>query len=212
RLAAQHGEVEPAQLEAAYLRASKSFWSNSNNVPKSSESGTSDGNAIRIEVWNNALSICGIADHRYAVKVADFYTQERRISYRLFPEVEDVLKIFHERFAIGVITNGTNTQREKIENTSLGNYIDLVIISGEVGVGKPEAEIFTKALSSINTKPKEAIYVGDSLELDIAGAKNAGLYAIWLNRNKLAKPGLSVVPDSEITNLRELLPMFDVQQ
>ncbi len=204
-LAERYTGIEPAQLEAAYFRASHDFWSESNNVPRASGSGASGGNAIRIEVWGKALSACNAEANRHAVVAAELYAQERKASYRLFPEVEDVLNTLRQQFVLGIITNGADTQREKLKNTSLNNLIDTVIISGEVGVGKPEGGIFVKALSSVNVTPKEAIYVGDSLNLDIAGAKNARLFAVWLNRTQLSRPPNSPKPDSEINNLRELL-------
>jgi N-acylneuraminate-9-phosphatase len=208
RLAGQHPEIEPAYLEAAYLKASREFWSESNNVPKASESGLSDGNLIRIEVWNSALSLCGIRDRDIAIEVAGYYTKERKNSYRLFPEVEDVLKILIQTFTLGIITNGANAQREKIENTSLRKYIDLIMISGEAGVGKPGPEIFAKALSSVGARPEEAVHVGDSLNLDIIGAQKAGIYAVWLNRNNSVNQPRLINPDCEIANLTELLPIL----
>lgn len=212
RLAERYPQIAPGQLEATYLRVANEWWADSGSVPRTSTSGTSDGRAIRTEVWGKSLVTCGLVDQRVATEVADIYSQERKATYCLFSEVDEVLKMLHKTFVLGVITNGPDTQREKIDSTSLADYMDVVIISGEVGVGKPEPEIFTRTLTSVQISPREAIYVGDSLTWDIAGAKNAGLYSVWINRNQMRRPNDAAQPDIEITTLRDLIPILGLDK
>ena len=81
-------------------------------------------------------------------------------------------------------------------------------VSGDVGVGKPESGIFIRALESAQVMPREAIYVGDSLTWDIAGAKSAGMHGVWINRKRVSKPRDATQPDIEITSLRDLIPIL----
>jgi len=196
RLAERYPQIDPGQLGAMYLRIANEWWNDSGSVPRASTSGTSD------------LVACGLVAQRVAIEAADIYSEERKATYCLFPEVDEVLNTLHKAFVLGVITNGPDTQREKIDTTSLAGYMDVVIISGEVGVGKPEPEIFTKALTSVQVSPREAIYVGDSLTWDIAGAKIAGLYSIWINRRRVSRPHNVAKPDTEITTLRDLISIL----
>ena len=208
KLAELYPQIDPRQLDATYLRVANEWWTDSGSVPLASNSGTSDGRAIRAEVWEKSLVACGLIAQHAAVEAADIYSQERKATYCLFPDVDEVLNTLYRRFILGVITNGPNTQREKIDTTNLADYMDVVIISGEVGVGKPDPGIFTRALTSVQVSPREAIYVGDSLTWDIPGAKNAGLYSVWINRKRVRRPHDATQPDVEITTLRDLIPIL----
>ena len=212
KLAERYPQIAPGQLEATYLRVSNEWWTNSGSVPRASAGGTSDGGAIRTKVWRKSLSACGLVAKRRAIEAASIYSQERKATYCLFPDVDEVLNTLHKTFVLGVITNGPDTQREKIDSTSLADYMDVVIISGEVGVGKPAPGIFTRALIAVQVSPREAIYVGDSLTWDIAGARNAGLYTVWINRNRMRRPHDAAQPDVEITTLRDLIPILGLDR
>lgn len=212
KLAELYPQIDPGQLDATYLRVANEWWTDSGSVPLASNSGTSDGRAIRTEVWGKSLVACGLVAQSVAIEAADIYSQERKATYCLFPDVDEVLNTLHKTFVLGVITNGPDTQLEKIDSTSLTDYMDVVIISGEVGVGKPDPGIFTRALISVQVSPREAIYVGDSLTWDIGGAKNAGLYSVWINRNRMRRPHDAAQPDVEITTLRDLIPILGLNK
>lgn len=64
----------------------------------------------------------------------------------------------------------------------LEGQFDAVVISGEVGVDKPDPLIFYLAMEALHCSPKEALFVGDSLGADIAGAQAAGFRAILIDR------------------------------
>jgi putative hydrolase of the HAD superfamily len=117
-----------------------------------------------------------------------------------YPDAKEVLQNLPGKK--GLVTNGPRlVQREKIEKFDLSKYFDVIVISGEVGVAKPDPRIFHCALSSIGSSPAESFYVGDVEKLDIIGAKNAGLTSILIRRDG-APP--KVKPDYEIRDMREL--------
>lgn len=104
---------------------------------------------------------------------------------------------------MGVVTNGSSDhQREKIERTHINGFFEAVIISGEVGIGKPDMRIFNLALEKLTTSSDSIVLVGDSLENDIQGAQNVGMRAIWVNRSLTAATDQKVVPT--IKSLNEL--------
>lgn len=84
---------------------------------------------------------------------------------------------------IGVITNGpTELQRTKVELLALEGHVDFVIISEEFGAWKPEAAIFEEGLRLGAAAPDRAVFIGDSADHDILGARGAGIEAIWISR------------------------------
>lgn len=79
-----------------------------------------------------------------------------------------------------------------------------VISSESARCYKPNPDIFFHALDHFNCRPEEALYVGDSQEDDIVGARRAGLRIAWLNRDRAKRRGDIPQPDFEIGSLLEV--------
>lgn len=101
-----------------------------------------------------------------------------------YPDVEAVLAALAPRFRLAVISNGLGRdQRAKIECTGLAGHVGEVVISEEVGLRKPDPAIFRLALGRIGVAAGRAVYVGDNPADDVAGARAAGMAAVWLRRD-----------------------------
>lgn len=84
---------------------------------------------------------------------------------------------------IGIITNNTSReQHEKLTVCGLDAWVDVLVISEEVGVIKPDPAIFEIALERLGCGPGQTVMVGDSWEIDIMGARKAGIAPVWFNR------------------------------
>jgi putative hydrolase of the HAD superfamily len=117
----------------------------------------------------------------------------------------EIISKIKSLFKIGIITNGlTMVQKSKICQTQLDKFFDIVIISDEVGVKKPDKRIFDIALQRLNVTPEKALYVGDNIVNDIMGCQNASIRGIWFNP-KRSKNCTDVSPMFEIADLAELL-------
>ncbi len=121
------------------------------------------------------------------------YFESYRASWQLHDDALPCLKAVSEiipgvRF--GIITNGELAfQSDKIMRVGLGDRIEHVIASGELGFAKPDPRIFLAACSAFGCEPATAVYVGDRLATDALGAAAAGLTGVWLDRT-----GASVSP------------------
>lgn len=104
--------------------------------------------------------------------------------YRLFEDALPCVADLRERgLRIGLITNNESEhQREKIRKTGLDGLFDVVIISDEVGVAKPNRRIFDYACAAMGVEAGDAAHVGDNLVADARGARDAGLHGVWLDR------------------------------
>ncbi|WP_261338113.1 HAD family hydrolase [Rhizobium leguminosarum] len=81
---------------------------------------------------------------------------------------------------IGVVSNGEgNVQRPKIAAAGLNEGLDLVVISGDIGLRKPAREIFELAAGRLDLPVDNCLFVGDNPEADILGADNAGMHAVY---------------------------------
>ena len=106
---------------------------------------------------------------------------------------------------VAVVTNASGPyQRAKLAELGVAAFITEVVIAGELGAAKPNPVIFHTACARLGYPPAAVAHVGDRLDLDAIGARDAGLAGVWLNR---AGPVSGVLPRgvSMITGL-DLLP------
>lgn len=101
----------------------------------------------------------------------------------IFPGTVPMLKILRERGIItGVITNGPSMlQNHKMDASGLREYMDIVVVSGDVGIHKPSPKLFIYTAEKLGLFPNECIYVGDHPVNDISGALSAGMKAVRMN-------------------------------
>jgi putative hydrolase of the HAD superfamily len=136
----------------------------------------------RVEAWHLALIDLGIHDHALAQTLGEVYPRERRARHQLFPDAIECLTRLRDTYHLGVVTNGAPClQREKLSASGLAEFFDTIVVSGDIGVGKPDPRIYLEAL--LRLQVTEAVMVGASIRRDVEGAMAAGLRAIWLNRD-----------------------------
>jgi len=127
----------------------------------------------------------------------------------LYDDAIHTLAALRQDYKLGLVTNGpSRTQRPKIEQFNLADHLDLLIVSEEVGVAKPDPKIFQIALEQLGLEPSQALYVGDSLEFDLPGAAALGIGAIWMNPRHETLPAKLPQPLATIERLTDLLPLL----
>lgn len=168
--------------------------------------GILDGRDVSLEVWRRTLSACGCRDDSVAQFAMQTNMQLELDSMRLYDDVQELFDVLKTaQIPLALITNGgADTQRNKLKTLGMEKWFDAIVISGEVGVAKPDALIFGLALDKLGIEPEYVWHVGDDLTTDIAGAKAASLTSVWLNRNRHARNHSQPVPDYEFHNLRDL--------
>lgn len=133
------------------------------------------------------------------------YVNTSRKEKRPIPNApETVLQLKNLGFTIAIITNGaTDHQKQKIKLCGIDEHIDFALISEEIGIRKPSKDIFEKALELSNSKPEQALMVGDSWDSDILGAQAAKIQPIWVNRGR--HQNLDPQNVVEISHINQLL-------
>ncbi|MDE2767697.1 MAG: HAD family hydrolase [Chloroflexota bacterium] len=103
-------------------------------------------------------------------------------TWRLFPDALATLDAL-DGYRLGVISNGTSAQqRQKLAAVGVLDRFAAVMISEDIGVAKPDPEIFEAACQAVGASPSACVHVGDRLDTDARGARDAGLTGVWLNR------------------------------
>jgi HAD superfamily hydrolase (TIGR01549 family) len=121
----------------------------------------------------------------------------------LFEDTLATLAALKERgYLLGVVSNrhyGGAPFSEDLRVMGLLDFIELrhMAISADLGIRKPNPDIFLHTLNSLNVSPEEAVMVGDSLRGDITGAKRLDILAIWIPKTSLRAEALATMQASE---------------
>ena len=126
----------------------------------------------------------------------------------LFPHAIEILQYLAQKnYTLHLITNGfEKTQHAKLKNAGLDLFFSNVITSEGSNSLKPHKEIFDFALKKAKAAPSESIMLGDDIDVDIAGARGAGLDQVYVNH--LNKPLPAIKPTYTIAHLKELEGIF----
>lgn len=160
---------------------------------------------FRTRIWARLLAEHGIDDSALARRLGEAYIGIRLPTLELDPSAPALLTNLHRRFRLGLLTNGPGeVQWPKIEKLSLRPWFDAITVTGDIGVYKPDPRAFAVILSRLGEVPARAVYVGDSYQTDVIGAKHAGLHCVWVKRPDNNEIMDSVRPDVEIDDLSQL--------
>ncbi|TFW17028.1 HAD family hydrolase [Duganella callida] len=125
-----------------------------------------------------------------------------------YDDVLPVLPLLQGMLRLGVITNGN----ADLEVIGLHHHFEYALSSSRFGRAKPDPAIFLAACAAMGVAPRDAVYVGDDLRLDVQGAQSAGLRAVWMNRHGSdAHLAAGVTPDAICASFDELLAWIRAQ-
>lgn len=111
-------------------------------------------------------------------------------------------------YRCGVITNAIFPAPlfvAKANELGLGGYFETFVTSGDVGLAKPNPAPFVKALADLGLEPQDALFVGDTVETDIAGARAAGMRAVLIERTDRARDRAGFLVIERLTSLNDFL-------
>ena len=174
--------------------------------------------------WDPVQSISGTKGRlqriKQELKLTDESFDQMRTIYNtvlfnyltLYDGVEDALSWLHDRFSLGLITNGPSQfQRKKIEQLGISKYFDVIIISGEFGEHKPNPKIFNFAVESLNSSVEDSVHIGDRPDSDIDGAQSVGITGILVRKEYPYKILSKVKPNFIIDKVTDLPELINIQ-
>lgn len=195
--------------ERGYLFNEKEFLTNYKEVTtKHRIKRHDDLREVNNCVWvSETLTQMGIADTQSRDIKSAVATYFSNWEINLFPEALKTLKTLRTRFKIVLVSNFTDSifLNRTLIHLGIKTYLDHVIDSDSFGWRKPHPKIFRHFLKISNTKPKEAVFVGDELKTDIQGAKNLKIKTILLDRRQNFKKqkNTEILPDIIVKSLIE---------
>ncbi len=130
-----------------------------------------------------------------ALEMGDEFLRLTNRYFSLLPDAAEVVGALALKYPLTIISNGfKELQYYKFEHSGLRKFFAHTIISEEVGVNKPQPEIFRIALRLNGLKAEDAVMVGDSYSSDIAGAKAADIDQIWIHAGESDESATFIIP------------------
>lgn len=161
---------------------------------------------LRSKRFELTLLDYGIDDPALAQAIGHEYVTISPTKTRLFPNAHATLGYLQQRYTLSIITNGfEEVQFHKLKNSRLDGYFSHVITSEQAGCKKPDPEIFNYALRQAGAEASQSVMIGDDLEVDVLGAMQAGMDAVYFNpKNNAHNSNIRL----EINNLNELITLL----
>ncbi len=150
-----------------------------------------------------------MAYHRVKVKHLKPYKD-------VIPTFIRIKKQFGPDIKIGVVTDGVPVkQYEKILRMNLEKFLDVITVSDEIGIRKPNPKLFLYTTRKMGVSPEETLYIGDRIEHDVVPAKGIGIHTVLIHRGGKYDPFLSdryvAIPEKEPEyHIRKLAEVLDI--
>ncbi len=127
-----------------------------------------------------------------------FYDARQEVSF--YDDVLPCLERLQSKYRLGAISNGNAC----VEKVGLGHLIEHSVSASELQVAKPDRLIFHHLVERFGVSVDRVLYVGDHPHYDVVGSIEAGLQAVWINRENTTWPDDLPHPEYQISNLHEL--------
>jgi putative hydrolase of the HAD superfamily len=162
----------------------------------------------RQAAWREGLHRLGIDDDpTLALHMSTTFIEAQRSGHRPIRGAAPLVRALARQSRLGLLTNGpSDIQRHKLARSRLADCFDTVVISGELGIGKPDVRAFSHVMERLATRAEDTLMIGDSWGRDVCGALEAGMTAIWIAGGKTPpEEGREVIVVDRIDQLPENL-------
>ena len=151
---------------------------------------------LNAERYAHPLRVMGVHDAEFVgARFWDEAMKRLPLGSRLMPHAREVLEYLRPRYRMYILSNGfTELQSRKMHSAGIEGYFDGVILSEDIGVNKPNPEIFYHALRVAGVGASEALMIGDNLEVDIAGASRVGIDQVYYDLAASGDDAVSLKP------------------
>jgi len=162
-----------------------------------------DRDALRIGRFQKVLQQFNIEDIGLSGKMSADYSLIAPLKKNLHSYTVEVLNYLNQKYKLHIITNGfEQIQHIKLNTCDIKKYFNQIITADNSGYKKPDERIFKYAMDITGALPQNSLMIGDSIEVDVIGAKNIGMQAVLYNPYELDHEYDSIV---QIKNLKDLI-------
>lgn len=197
--------IDPEALLAAYVAEASLFWKQLSAAHLAA--GIID---TRAQMWDDALAAVGIHDTPLAERCAQDYGTYRSDVLVLSPGARALVETLRARGCkLGIVTNGfAATHHDKIGRLGLTPLFDALFIADEMGMVKPDPEVFRHACAVLESAPERTAMVGDRYDRDVAGALEVGLFTVLIDVHRIPIPAGARPPDAIVPTVADVLAVL----
>lgn len=161
------------------------YWATSEELLNDFNEHSEGSEAFWLNYSRRHLSALGLNDQEVQPLAPSAHAHMRenyKPANRLHPHtLETLAELRSAGLSLGVMTNRSRAIYSDMHELGLDLYFDFYLTGGQLGVYKPQRQIFDKLLNFIGQPASEVLYVGDNYYADVVGARNAGLQGVLLN-------------------------------
>lgn len=167
------------------------------------------GYKSREEYWPEMIDLWGWDSAPELPVLVEDFNSRFGLKVDMLPGAVDTLKELKSRgYILGMITNGNSLlQNTKLDSAGIRPLFDVVVVSDDIDIWKPEAGIFQYAMDKVGVTPSESVYVGDHPVNDIQGAINSNMQPVRINYGSFEGVDLGDMPI--LKSVTELLDLLD---
>jgi len=122
--------------------------------------------------WHNVASVLNLPDERVDTLRTEFFAGDR-----LDLELLELMRSLRPAVKVGLISNAWNGMRDWITRQSFADAFDNMVISAEIGIAKPDARIYQRAMQNLQVLPHESVFMDDTLR-NVEAARKIGMQAV----------------------------------
>lgn len=168
--------------------------------------GSIEKEVLNVRRFTLTLGSFGISEDGLCRNIANDYIQISPTKRHLFPGTREILQYLAERYKLHIITNGfEEVQHRKLESSGLRQYFTCVITSEDAGCKKPDINIFRYAFRVTGADAKHSLMIGDDPEVDILGAKEAGMDQVLVDYHRILPDSVSTYYVNSMADLLLIL-------
>ncbi|MCP4494653.1 MAG: HAD family hydrolase [Gammaproteobacteria bacterium] len=127
-----------------------------------------------------------------------FFHARQQVTF--YDDVLPAIQRLKKHYRLGSISNGNAS----VEHVGLGHMIEHSVSASDLNVAKPDKRIFHRLAECFDAEPSHILYVGDHPHYDVVGPENAGMPAVWMNRENIDWPDDLPKPRHEVNDLEQL--------
>jgi putative hydrolase of the HAD superfamily len=160
---------------------------------------------MRIAKALESLGYCFDVNSKVVATATNAFCEGFMEYVRIDDHTKNALKKLHRKYKLGIVSNFAIPEcvDKLLEKHDLNRFFDVVVVSATVNKRKPSPEIFQKALEKLGVSAENAVFVGDTADADIIGAKAAGMKTIFIER-RFQEEAEQACPNQTIKSLSEL--------
>ncbi len=196
---ASYGIASPQRFIDQFHLVNYALWDQYNRGELNKET-------IRGQRFKRVLANLGVDYKAFTVDFGEYFLERCPRKHHVLPHTKEVLEYLKGKYEMHILTNGFDTvQSLKMASAGIDGYFGEVVTSERCGHRKPSIEVFDFILQLTNAPAHSSLMIGDNLETDILGARNAQIDQVYFNPNKATH---TETVTYEITSLKQLMEIL----